>query len=1355
MAIPLTSNVTVCSICGAPLNAKGDCVACLIRTALDESVIEKAPPESLLFGDFEIARRADGSLWELGHGGMGVTYLAVDNVLRRKVALKVIEVPQAARTSHAVRERFLREARAAAALRHPNVAAVFQFGASPDGRHCYYAMELVEGETLEARVRRDGPLDAKLVLEIATQVTRALMAAAAHGLIHRDLKPGNIMLVSPDGEMAGASAQRGGYKNVRGGVATALRRRAGRKAIGLDQNDEGLEVKVIDFGLAKAIAAAESEMDITHGEFVGTPNFASPEQFESGPVDVRSDIYSLGATLWFALTGKTPFAGRNIEEIRSAQQSGALPVKQLDAARVPSRLRSLLKSMLAFEPAARPGIHDLAARLQRCSAEAIPERIRGVRVALAAAFILIVGVSAGIYFSSQRSVSATKSPSGRIMLAVLPFANSNSDPDQELFSDGLTDEMISQLGRLQPERLGVIARTSTVKYKRTNKGIPEIGRELGVNYILEGTVRSAGPKVRVSTELIQVSDQRRLFAQSYEQDSPDITGLQQEMTEAVSKEVGSKLNLAYQRSPVSAQRTNPEAYEAYLRGCRYFDDSEFDKSIDYFNQAIKLDPNYGPSYAKLAVAYYWLAFFNMLPPNVAFERTRNAALHALEKDDTLSEAHGALAQVKLHYDLDFAGAESEFKRALELDPNDAAVRHDYSHYLLAMGRAADSAAETAKAVALDPVSIDLIGCLCWHRYAARQYDDSITWAKKAIQMAPDDGWSHLVLGWAYEQQARLPEAIDELEKAVKLSKDSEYALAALGHAYAIAGEKEELGTILEKLKGISAHGYVSAFDLAVIYAGLGDKEQAFRWLEKAYEERSSFLVYSLWEPRLDPLRSEPRFQQLLHTIGLPVKAINAGKTEADQLGNGHARANGPSARIMLAVLPFENLSGDPDQEFFSDGLTEEMISQLGQLEPQRLGVIARTSALQYKGTKKGIREISGELGVNYVLEGTVRRAGPKVRVSAQLVQVSDQTDLLAESYERDLGDVLALQNDVARAIAERVQIKLTAQPQMLAGTHPVSPDVHELYLKGRYFWNKRTEDGLKKAADYFQQAIQKDPNYAQAYAGLADCYGILSVHGTLPSWETYPKAEAAAMRALEIDDRLAEAHASLGWARFHYDWDPSAAEREYKKAIELNPNYETAHHWYALYLAEIGRQEEAYAEIERARQLDPLSLIINANMGWLFYFARSYDQAAQQLRETLKMDPNFAQAHYYLGRTYEQKGMFAEAIAELQQAVSLSGGKPVMLAGLAHAYAASGNRRNAEEILKQLQKLSNQVYVSPCNVAPVYVALGQKEQAFEWLKRAYQDRDTYMVWLNVVPEWDGSRSESRFQDLLHGIGLVP
>src|ERR1700751_5422756 len=320
----LPSGVGVCSICGKPLNAKGDCLACLLRTGLDESV-RRAKPILLSFGDFEVEQHADGSCWELGHGAIGVTYLAADKVLRRRVALKVIDVPAAARNSQALRERFLREARAAAALRHPNVAAVFQFGASPDGTHCYYAMELVEGETLGARVRRDGPLNAKEALKVAIQIARALMAAAAHDLIHRDLKPSNIMLTGDS------------------------------------------EVKIIDFGLAKAITDAGGEMDLTHGEFVGTPTFASPEQFGGGPVDARSAIYALGGTLWFAVTGLAPHPGKTLEEIRDRKTRDGLPVAQLIARKVPEPLIKLLRSTLALDPGKRPAsARELMEALESC-----------------------------------------------------------------------------------------------------------------------------------------------------------------------------------------------------------------------------------------------------------------------------------------------------------------------------------------------------------------------------------------------------------------------------------------------------------------------------------------------------------------------------------------------------------------------------------------------------------------------------------------------------------------------------------------------------------------------------------------------------------------------------------------------------------------------------------------------------------------------------------------------------------------------------------------------------------------------------------------------------------------------------
>ena len=465
------------------------------------------------------------------------------------------------------------------------------------------------------------------------------------------------------------------------------------------------------------------------------------------------------------------------------------------------------------------------------------------------------------------------------------------------------------------------------------------------------------------------------------------------------------------------------------------------------------------------------------------------------------------------------------------------------------------------------------------------------------------------------------------------------------------------------------------------------------------------------------------------------------------------RAN-PAPIRSLAVLPLENLSRDPEQEYFADGMTEALITDLSKIGALR--VISRTSVMQYKGAKKPLPQIARELNVDGVIEGSVQRSGDRVRITAKLIHAPTDTHLWAESYERDLRDVLALQDDVARAIASQIRIKLTPQEQVrLASARPVNPEAHEAYLKGRYFWNKRTEEGLKKSLEYFQKAIDVDPNYALGYAGLADSYGILGNNGHLPPRETHPKAKAAALKALELNDNVAEAHSTLAAVMEEYDFDWAGAEKQHKRAIELNPNCATAHHYYAWHLAHRERVEESITEIKRAQELDPLSLIINMNVGRMLYYGRRYDEAIEQYRKTLEMDPNLPWAHYLLGVAYEQKGMHGESIAELQKAVSPSEINTIRLAALARAYALDGRRSKALKILHQLKELSKRRYVQPVFVALIYEALGDKDRAFLWLEKAYQDRSVNVPALRTDARFDSLRSDPRFQDLLRRIGLPP
>jgi serine/threonine protein kinase/TolB-like protein/Flp pilus assembly protein TadD len=460
---------------------------------------------------------------------------------------------------------------------------------------------------------------------------------------------------------------------------------------------------------------------------------------------------------------------------------------------------------------------------------------------------------------------------------------------------------------------------------------------------------------------------------------------------------------------------------------------------------------------------------------------------------------------------------------------------------------------------------------------------------------------------------------------------------------------------------------------------------------------------------------------------------------------------GPPKIESIAVLPLANLSGDPQQEYFADGMTDALIAELGQIGSLR--VISRTSVMQYKGAKRPLPQIAKELNVDAVIEGSVLRAGDRVRVTAQLIGAVPERHLWARNYERDLRDVLSLQSEIARAIAEEVQAKVTPDVQArLARARPVKPEAHELYLRGRYFWDKRTEEAVKKSLDYFEQALRKDPGSALAYAGLADSYRFLGTREFLPPKDAYPKAKAAAQRALEIDRTLAEAHTSLGMIRFEYDWDPSAAEEEFKRAIQLNPNYATAHQWYGEFLSFVGRHDEALVESERARQLAPLSLVINTGVALSLSLARRYDEAIKQLKKTLEIDPNFVIAHYVLADAYAQTRRFPEAIAEAQKAVSLSGAAPLLVADLACVYAAAGNRAAAKRLLRDV---SRRAYVPKYHVALAYIALGEHEQAFAWLEKAVEDRSPQLVYLRVDPRVDPLRSDPRFQDLLRRMNFPP
>jgi serine/threonine protein kinase/tetratricopeptide (TPR) repeat protein len=739
-----SQQILTCPICGGALEETSGggfgCMICLLRAGIgsEEEVSQDSTNEALEgdghFGVYEIDRREDGSLYELGRGAMGVTYRATDTTLRRKVALKIIKIDVVKRSVES-RERFMREARAAAALRHENIATVYQFGIREETGQYFYAMELIEGETLDERVHRTGPLDAPTTIQIGQQVTSALAAAEKHGLVHRDLKPANLMLVSSDGETAGADLPAPGAATQRRGRKTTLFAVAASLRSGIHRNPEKLLVKIIDFGLAKALHTETDPQSLTHERFVGTPAFASPEQFEHSTLDVRSDIYSLGETVWFALTGKTPYAGRSVEEIHRAQQSSGLPIEQLKAAHVPSSLRSLLESMLALEPGSRPGTQELAARLQRCSPEA--RQLRHKRVALATAALLILGVSAFFIFLSLRTHLGPPDKS----IAVLPFENLSPDPNNVYFADGVQDEILTRLASLAD--LKVINRTSVMQYKSgAARDLRTIGHQLGVARVVEGSVQRAGNRVRVNAQLIDVSTNRALWGQTYDRELADVFAIQSEIATSIAHQLQASLSPREKIAIEQAPTNDIPAFELYARAKDLLASRNAKGSLleaaDLLNQAVTRDPSFFKAYCLLASTHDRIYFFgdDHTPARLALAEAAIQAAFRLRPD--AGEAHLARAQNLYRGYLDYDGALAELEIAAKTLPNDAGVFELKGYIQRRQGKQEEAVRSLERAIALDPRNSFTLQQIALSYRHLRRFAEEKSVLDRALAIEPSD-----------------------------------------------------------------------------------------------------------------------------------------------------------------------------------------------------------------------------------------------------------------------------------------------------------------------------------------------------------------------------------------------------------------------------------------------------------------------------------------------------------------------------------------------------------------------------------------------------------------------------------------
>ena len=789
-----------------------------------------------------------------------------------------------------------------------------------------------------------------------------------------------------------------------------------------------------------------------------------------------------------------------------------------------------------------------------------------------------------------------------------------------------------------------------------------------------------------------------------------------------------------------------------------------------------------------------------------------AAERAIELDESLAEAWTVLAHVK-EKGLDLQGAKEAYRRSFELDSNQPLAHSNYAAFSSALSEHERAIEEVMLARALDPLSFITNSMPFFCLYYARRYDEAIRDWEKALELELVFPSAGCFGGLSYVQTNRYAEAIEIFRQAVENSNRSIVTLAALGHAFAVSGNKPEAEKLLNELIDLSKVRYVSPYSIALVYVGLDEKDKAIASLVAAYEETNMEIVFLNVEPRFDPLRGDPRFQDIIRRIGFPTNKTNqtddsleaqtvmlsmgdvtsepsakdSGIKNADIRPNFEPTTN-PKSKIgnpkskwwllallsliiliggffgyrsftatkqitSIAVLPFENKSSDADTDYLSDGLAESLIYRLSQIP--NLKVSPTSSVFHYKGKETDPQIIAKELGVDSVLTGRIVQRGDNLTVSVNLVDTRNGKSLWGEQYERKMSELLQTQREIATEITNNLKIKLSGESeQKLAKKYTDNNEAYQLYLQGRFHFARRTKDDILKGIDYLQQAIKLDPNFALAYASIADSYNSMGKNADLPPKEVLPQAKAAGTRALEIDPTLAEAHGALADSLALYDWNWAESEREYGKAFQLDPNVSYIHLTHGVsYSAPLGKRDEAVAELKRAVELEPLSLITNAIFGLSYLYAGQNDKALEQGKRTYDLDPNFRFGRQYLGNTYIVLGRYDEAIALAEEGLKTSplSQEDLVIAGL--AYAKSGRRREAFQYLDRFRELAKTRYVRTVFTASIYAALGDKDKAFAELEKSFEDKDCFLPRITLDPFMDSLRDDPRFKDLMKRMNL--
>jgi TolB-like protein/Tfp pilus assembly protein PilF/tRNA A-37 threonylcarbamoyl transferase component Bud32 len=1273
---------------------------------------------------------------EIGRGGMGAVYLAerADSEFRRRVAIKLIK--RGMDTDFILR-RFRNERQILATLDHPYIARLLDGGTTDDGLP-YFVMEYIDGVPLY-RYCDERRMTVQERLALFRHVCDAVHYAHRNLVIHRDIKPSNILVTS-----------------------------------------EGVP-KLLDFGIAKLLNP-ELAVDITIDPTATamrlmTPEYASPEQVQGLPVSPATDVYSLGVLLYELLTGHRPY------RLRNRAQHDITRVICEEEPEPPSAVITRADDMLL--PAARErvgasGALDYVYRSRGSTIESLRRELSGdldniVMQALSKEpgrrYLSVEEmrddiscrlegrpISARPFFAAAprmlRSAPRAEPPHEETSIAILPLkvvdARREEDTGDDYLGLGLADALITRLGAL---RRFVLRPTSSVaRYGGEHTDPLSAGRDLGVTFVLDGRIRRAGDSIRVTMQLLDVRAGSAVWAGQFDEKFTDVLTLEDAISAQVAEALVPQLTGGERVRLAKRGTDNAEAYEAYMRG-RYhwntFTEEGFARALVYYNRAVAHAPDYALAYAGIADYYNLLGIYAVLPFAETSAAAKEAALKAVSIDDSLPEAYAALGFATLCHDFDWEMAERYLRRTIELSPNYATGRLWYTYFLGLSGRFDEALVQARRAIELDPVTPMVHHAPSWVYYHARRYEESVVAARALVAHEPRYGMGQVFLSIVLSHTRRHGEAVEAALRGVELLGRSPYTLLWLGAAHASAGHQAEARALLAEIEQIGETRYVSPYLLAMLRLNLGDESGAFVELERALTIRDARLAWLGVDPLFDSLRTDARFIELLRSTNNP-------NVNADVATRYEVRPERAHARKSVAVLPLKVINpshaGGTGDDYLGVGLADALIARLSAVH--RLLVRPTNSVLRYGGEDVDPLTAGHELGVDYIIDGTVRMVGDSIRVTAQLLSVDEGATRWAGRFDEKSADVLQLEDSISEQVAEALIPQLTGEErQQLARRGTNNPEAFEAYLRGRYHWNTFTAEGYAKSLFFYRRAIELDPTYADAYTGIADYHLWIGNfgYGSVTPAESTAAAREAAERAIELDDKLSDPHATLALIALTHDYDRTATERHVRRALELNPHNALARLWRSVSLIMDAALDEAVAEARRALEVEPLTPFVQQHYGWMLYQARRYDESVAQYRKLVEAEPRDSHMRCCFSYPLSQKGQHTEAIAEAEKALELSGGGAFILAGMAEAYAAAGRTDDARATLVRLRELSLSQYVSPCHFARIHTLLGEHEEALAQLEQATSLGDAWANWLGTEPRYDALRSHTRFKELLRRV----